>query len=101
MGAGGDVFGGRKVGLGRRIGGWFAALLLVAAGLGMLIPGVQLIALGGSFYYALAGVLALAAGVLAFMRRSVALWLYVALLGITLIWSLWEIGLDAWALMPR
>jgi len=76
-------------------------LLLLATGLGMGLPGLWLVSLGGSLYYAVAGVLILAAAVMVWQRNPLAVPLYwLTFLG-TLLWSLWEVGLDGWALMPR
>ena len=77
------------------------ALLFALMGLGLLGGGVWLIALGGSWFYALAGLGLLAtAGFLA-AGRPLALWLFAALLASTLLWSLWEVGLDWWAVAIR
>ena len=76
-------------------------LLLLATGLGMALPGLYLAALGGSFYYAIAGVLILVSAwlVLRGHRAGVTLF-WLVFLG-TVAWSLWEVGADGWALMPR
>jgi glucose dehydrogenase len=76
-------------------------LLLLVVGLGMAVPGVYLAALGGSFYYAVAGILILACAFLVLRRRSSGIYLFWLVLLATLVWSLWEVGLDGWALMPR
>lgn len=80
---------------------WLLALAMGVVGLVLLVGGVQLIAAGGSFYYAIAGV-ALAASAYG-LATSKPWWLplYGALLAGTLIWSLSEAGLDGWALVPR
>ncbi|WP_312046729.1 glucose/quinate/shikimate family membrane-bound PQQ-dependent dehydrogenase [Erwinia sp.] len=75
----------------------FAAL----SGLYLLIGGIWLAKLGGSFYYIIAGVVELVVAWLLFRRRSSALMLYAVFLLATLIWSLWEVGSDFWALTPR
>src|SRR5271156_6003690 len=76
-------------------------LLLLITGLGMALPGAYLAMLGGSLYYLIAGVgILLSAGLL--LRQP--LWgicLFWLILILTLIWGLWEVGLDGWALMPR
>lgn len=63
--------------------------------------GALLASLGGSVYYVLAGVALIATAVLLFRRRSAALVIYAALLVITIIWAIWEVGLDFWQLAPR
>ncbi|UXN74049.1 hypothetical protein N8D56_01605 [Devosia sp. A8/3-2] len=61
----------------------------------------RLIALGGSRYYLPAGIGLLATAVLLYRRSSAALWVYLATYVGTLIWALWEAGLDGWAQVPR
>ena len=50
------------------------AVLLLLVGLGLLIPGVWLVALGGSPYYGIAGVGLLLTGYLLFRGEASALW---------------------------
>jgi quinoprotein glucose dehydrogenase/quinate dehydrogenase (quinone) len=71
--------------------------------LGVILAGggVRLIALGGSFYYLALGLALLATGVLAWMRRRAAAWLYGATTLATLVWAIAEAHFDAWALLPR
>lgn len=77
------------------------ATLFIAVGVALALPGAQLVTLGGSFYYAFVGVGLLVSGWLLWRERSSGAWLYIALLVGTLAWSLWEAGLDGWALFPR
>ena len=76
-------------------------LLLAAAGLGMAVPGAYLAALGGSPYYVLAGLLLLSSAALILRRHGAGLQLYGLVFLGSLAWSLWEVGSDPWALMPR
>ncbi len=76
-------------------------LLLVAAGIALAIGGGKLVSLGGSAYYLIAGLGVIASGILLAMRRASALWLYALILFATLVWALWEVGLDWWQLVPR
>jgi membrane-bound PQQ-dependent dehydrogenase (glucose/quinate/shikimate family) len=76
-------------------------LLLAAAGLGMAVPGAYLAALGGSPYYLLAGASILSSAVLILRRNGAGPPLYGLVFLASLAWSLWEVGLDPWALMPR
>ena len=71
------------------------------AGLVLTLGGAWLALLGGSLYYLLAGIALMASGALIFMRRLLGVWVYVALFLVTLVWALWEAGLDGWALVPR
>ena len=76
-------------------------LLLVAAGLALAIGGGKLLSVGGSAYYLITGIGVIASGVLLATRRGAALWLYAFILFATLVWALWEVGLDWWQLVPR
>lgn len=77
------------------------AIVMVAMGMALAGGGLWLIGLGGSFYYLVAGIALLATAWLLLLRSSAALWLYAALLLGTMIWALWEVGLDFWSLAPR
>jgi quinate dehydrogenase (quinone) len=86
------------------IGGWLLVLFgIVVTLVGALLAGlgVQLILLGGSWYYALAGAGLLIVGILHILRRPVATWLYIVILLATIAWAIWEVGLDFWPLVPR
>jgi quinoprotein glucose dehydrogenase len=74
-------------------------ILLLLTGLALALPGLYLASLGGSLYYAVAGTLMVIAA-LNFRRSGSVRAFWVVFLG-TIAWSLWEVGLDGWALMPR
>lgn len=76
-------------------------LLLLIIGLALTIGGGKLVSLDGSAYYLIAGLSIMACGVLFILRRGAALWLYALILFGTLVWALWEVGLDWWQLVPR
>jgi len=74
-------------------------LMLLGVVLGGL--GAWLASLGGSWYYVLAGVGLLVAGVLLWgNRRAGALWFGAVFVG-TLVWTGWESGSDYWRWVPR
>jgi len=77
------------------------AVIVALFGLALAVGGVWLITLGGSWYYLIAGAGMLVSGVLLFMQRISGIWLYWVVFIGTLIWALWEVGLDPWALVPR
>ena len=77
--------------------GWLTVLLGIALGAG----GLWLIALGGSWYYLCAAVALTATGILLIRCRAAALTLYALLVCATLLWALWENGLDWWPLAAR
>src|SRR5882724_13229279 len=84
-----------------RIGLILFSALLCLVGAVLVIGGIWLAALGGSLYYLVTGSLVAASGVLLFRRRPLGFYLYTAAFIITALWSLWEAGLNGWALVPR
>jgi quinoprotein glucose dehydrogenase len=85
-------------------GEWAVILLgvvLVVFGVPMLVLGVWLITLGGSWYYALAAIGILATAWFLFRRDVAAFWIYFVTFAATVVWALWERGLDGWAQLPR
>ena len=88
----------------RGIGSWLVralGLVLALIGLTLLIGGAWLLWLGGSAYYLLAGIGLLLSGVLLLRLRPAGAWLYVLVFLATLVWAFWEVGMNAWALVPR
>ena len=81
--------------------GKVTGIALVLLGLALGIGGTWLIGLGGSWYYAAAAIGYIASGGLLFAGRPASLWVYALLLFGTLLWALWEVGLDWWQLVPR
>ena len=83
----------------------WATMILAAAliALGVIIGagGIWLLTLGGSWYYAIAGLGLVATGVLLIKGRMLGVFVYVATFLFTLVWAFWEAGLDGWALLPR
>ncbi len=77
------------------------ALFLGAIALALLVGGAYLVVLGGSAYYAAAGLALAAVAVLLWRQQREALLVYGGIVAVTIVWSLWEAGLDGWALMPR
>jgi quinoprotein glucose dehydrogenase len=90
-----------RTGIAGRLALWAYSTLLLVLGLGLAIGGFTLVTLGGSPYYLLAGLTMLASGVLIWRRRVEGAWLYGLLLLLSVVWALWEVGLDGWALAPR
>lgn len=84
--------------------GWLLTLigiLFVLAALPLVWGGVQLVSLGGSWYYLLAGLGVALSGILIAVRRVAGIWLYALVFLATVVWALWESGLDFWPLVPR
>ena len=67
----------------------------------LLVGGIWLAALGGSAYYAVTGAAMLVSGLSLMRGRRIGGWIYVAVVFFTLIWALWEVGGNGWALVPR
>ena len=75
--------------------------ILVLVTLVLVGGGGWLIALGGSAYYLVAGVVLAVITWLYARDRVASLWLYAVLLFATIAWGIWESGTDFWALTPR
>lgn len=77
------------------------AVVLVLFGVPILAGGVWLITLGGSWYYALAGIGLLITAWFLFKHSMLAVWVYLLTFAGTLAWALWERGFNGWAQVPR
>ena len=77
------------------------AILLLLIGGALVWLGGQLMFAGGSLYYLLAGIVLIATAWLCWTQSRALLSLFAALWLATLGWSLWESGLDGWALGAR
>ncbi len=75
--------------------------LIAVAGVVLAAGGAWLIALGGSWYYLAAGLAFVVTAILLFRGNPAALWVYALVVAATLVWALWESGLDWWPLAPR
>ena len=84
-----------------RVLSWLFAAFLLAVSLNLIIYGIILISLGGSWYYAIAGLALLGVVALLLMRNGLAGLLYALIVAGTVVWSIPEAGLDLLALLPR
>ena len=76
-------------------------IIVALIGLSLVILGIKLITLGGSWYYAIAGLGMIISGWLLIKRKYEGICVYgVVFLG-TIIWAVAEVGFDGWKLMPR
>ncbi len=75
------------------------ALLLIGLAVGG--GGAWLIALGGSPYYLIGGLAVFVSAILLWRGDRRSGWIYGGFLVLTLIWALWEVGLDGWQLTAR
>lgn len=83
------------------LAGRILAVPLGLLGLALAGGGAWLAALGGSLYYIVAGLLLLLDAWLLWRGRTLALWLFAAFFAASLVWALWESGLDWWPLGAR
>lgn len=88
------------IGMGARLFTGYS-ILIGLVGAALAYQGGQLAAVGGSWYYLLAGFALLLAGVLMTVGRRAGFWLFGATLAATIVWALAEVGLNGWALIPR
>ena len=88
---------------GKGLGIWSVlfGLVLAAIGLFFAIGGGKLVSLGGSWYFVIAGIVMLLSAIQFFRRRASAVVLFLAVFIGTLIWSLFDAGLDFWPLVSR
>ncbi|RDL45211.1 membrane-bound PQQ-dependent dehydrogenase, glucose/quinate/shikimate family [Marinomonas piezotolerans] len=77
------------------------SILFFLIGIVLTAGGIWLLALDGSPYYVISGVLLLAVSFTLRRHRVIANALYAVLLLGTMIWSLWESGFDWWPLASR
>ncbi len=77
------------------------SILLAAIAIALIYGGSQLVWLGGSAYYLIAGAALVGVAMLFWQQRREGLVLYAAIIAVTIIWSLWEAGFDPWSLAPR
>ena len=76
-------------------------VIVALAGLGLAVGGVMLISRGGSWYYLLMGLALVASGADVARGGSKGVLIYSIAFAATIIWALWEAGLDFWALHAR
>lgn len=83
---------------------WLTLLIVVVlalAALVLFVGGGWLLMLGGTPYYVLAGAALGFVALLLVQAQPMALWAYAAFVLVTLLWSLWEVGLAWWGLAAR
>ncbi len=76
-------------------------MITLLPGLFMLIAGVYLITLSGSWYFALAGLGMTVARILLVRRRLSGALLYLAVFVASIAWAVWDVGLALWPLFSR
>ncbi len=89
---------------GRGFGFWAVlaiGLVILVFGVPIAAGGLWLAALGGSWYYIFAGAGLIITAYFLFRRSILAVWVFLLTFCGTVIWALWEAGLDGWAQVPR
>ena len=89
------------IGTARPLAAIVVGVILVLIGAVLGLGGLWLIVLGGSPYYVVAGLALLVAGALMVRGLALGVWVYAGLFALTLMWAVWEAGLNGWALLPR
>lgn len=79
----------------------FSAVVLALVGVVLFCGGVWLIALGGSWYYAIVGIGFLLTAYFLWRHSPTALWVYALVTFGSLLWAIYEAGFDWWRLAPR
>ncbi|WP_108396358.1 membrane-bound PQQ-dependent dehydrogenase, glucose/quinate/shikimate family [Devosia submarina] len=77
------------------------AVVMAVFGIPIMAGGVWLIALGGSWYYAFAGLGLLVSAFFLARRSMLGVWIYLLTYAGTVVWALWEKGFNGWAQVPR
>lgn len=75
--------------------------VLILAGLFLAIGGGKLVSLGGSWYFLLAGIGIVLSGALVLLRKPSGALLFGLVTLLTVVWAVWDVGLDFWALISR
>ena len=84
--------------------GWLPGVfgvVLALTGVALALGGLRLATLGGSWYYLIAGVLTVVAGVLLLQRKPQGGAVYLLVVLGTVVWALTEMGTSFWGLVPR
>ena len=77
------------------------AAILIAIGVAVAAGGAYLAVLGGSLYYLIGGIAVALAGWWTWRGEARGGWTYGLFLAATMVWALWESGIDAWQLTAR
>jgi quinate dehydrogenase (quinone) len=93
--------GSTRVSTGVRVYAALLAVILLLVGAYFIYGGYQLVALSGSAYYLLAGLVLVGAAVLLFRADVRVGHLYLGFFLVTTVWALWETGLEFWPLAAR
>ena len=76
-------------------------IVIALLGIALAVGGIQLVSLGGSWYFLCAGVAMFVSGGLIALRKPVGAWLYGLFLVASLVWAVADAGLHFWPLFSR
>ncbi len=76
-------------------------IITTLLGASLLPLAISLVGAGGSLYYLFAGITLIASGILTFRGRALGVRLYYWFFTLTVFWSIYEVGFDAWSQLPR
>ncbi|GJL34111.1 quinate dehydrogenase [Enterobacter hormaechei] len=80
---------------------WLLAILMLVIGLAIGIPGIKLITLGGSVWFATMGIVMLIAAILILRNRPGGIILYALGFIASIIWAIYDAGWTFWPLFSR
>jgi len=80
---------------------YLGSLILFVAGLALVPGGFELLSIGGSSYYLLAGLALAGAGTFLALRSRWGFRVYALTLAATVAWALWEADFAFWPLLSR
>ena len=83
---------------------WSVGILggvIALIGIILALGGTKLIGVGGSWYYLIAGLALIVAGLAVAQRKLLGAWIYAGAFVVTTLWAFWEVGFNGWALVPR
>jgi len=75
--------------------------IVLALGVVLAVGGIWLISLGGSWYYAIAGIGLALSGYLLLRQKILGVGIYFLIWIGTILWAVWEVGFQLWPLVPR
>ncbi len=77
------------------------SILVGLVGLSIVVGGIWLVVLGGSWFFTVVGIALCVSAFLLFERRREGLALYGVAVFLTFVWSIYEVGFDWWQLSAR
>ena len=80
---------------------YVVAAVIGAIGVLLLLGGLYLIFLGGSWYYAPVGLGLMLCAAMLFDGRRGGVTLYLLIWAVTVAWTIWEVSFDWWDWVPR